>query len=71
MWDCEVRMLETPGFGDYIDNTGSISVIKKYIEKSHQNWCLLNCNDVTDEVTNFFPITLSHFKFVLHTILGA
>lgn len=51
LWDCEIQMLEANGFGDFIDNTDAVAVIKQYVASAHNEWCNLNCNEVTDQVS--------------------
>ena len=64
LWDCEIRMLEASGFGDFIDNTDAVAVIKKYVASAHNEWCNLNCNEVTDQVLYYH--CASHEKVIPH-----
>lgn len=68
LWDCEIRMLEANGFGDFIDNTDAVAVIKQYVASAHNEWCNLNCNEVTDQVPSPQPSPLRFTSLRLTTI---
>jgi septin family protein len=56
LWDCEIRMFEANGFGDFIDNTDAVTVIKNHVASAHKEWRNLNCNEVTDQVQSSLRI---------------
>jgi septin family protein len=48
---CQVHLLDSPGFGDYIDNNCAINTVKEYLTKAHNSWLSSNSNLVPDEVS--------------------
>jgi septin family protein len=47
---CQVHLLDSPGFGDYIDNNCAINTVKEYLTEAHSAWLNSNSNLVPEEV---------------------
>ena len=47
---CNVHLLDSPGFGDFIDNNSAINTVKDYLADAHTAWLGSNPNHVRDEV---------------------
>jgi hypothetical protein len=47
---CNICLYDTIGYGNSIDNKGSIPAVKDYIIKKHFNWLSVDGQQLTDDV---------------------
>ena len=55
---CQVHLIDSPGFGDYIDNHEAVHKVRDYLQDKHHSWLSSNPNLVSDKVCVLFNLLI-------------